>query len=102
MPEISLSQYNSPSANGPSILLRESGSQSIIPTVKDYHKNLTQLKRYSPAGPGDYDLPSLFDNYRQNQDTLPGLSRHPMYHFGLKASPKQFVSKDHMRELLMT
>ena len=53
---------------GPSMLLKNSGSNHALPRMGDYHQNLTKLHKYTAAGPGDYNLPQLFDNYKKTTD----------------------------------
>jgi len=50
------------------MLLKQSGSKASIPKMGDYHANIKKLHKYNRAGPGEYHLPSLFDNYNANPD----------------------------------
>jgi hypothetical protein len=43
----------------------------------DYHYNLTKDPHYVKVGPGDYNLPSLFDNYNRNVLFLPTVKKNP-------------------------
>jgi len=72
--QASLGKYGSMSSRGPSILLQESGSKSLVPRHEDYHSNLINLSKYSETGPGQYNLPSLFDNTSATK-------RNPMFSF---------------------
>jgi hypothetical protein len=62
---------------GPSKLLQASGSKSNLPKMGDYHYNLTKDPHYVKVGPGDYNLPSLFDNYNRNVLFLPTVKKNP-------------------------
>lgn len=53
---------------GPSELLKASGSKSCIPKMGDYHRNIQKVARYQKHSPASYHLPSLFDNYNENND----------------------------------
>ena len=52
---------------GPSMLL-QSNSNNSLPKMGDYHQNLKKLHKYTAAGPADYNLPALFDNYKKTTD----------------------------------
>jgi hypothetical protein len=62
---------------GPSQLLKGNGSNSSIPRPGDYHRNLTKLHKYTAAGPGQYDLPMLFDNYKKDITSNAVLKKNP-------------------------
>jgi hypothetical protein len=53
---------------GPSNLLKSSGSIASIPAMGDYHQNIKKLSKYQKHSPASYHLPSLFDNYNENND----------------------------------
>jgi len=83
---------------GPSLLLKGSGSNSSIPRPGDYHRNLTKLHKYTAAGPGSYNLPALFDNYKSNNNAV--LKKNPQFEFGIKYPKQMLISKDHMIDMI--
>ncbi len=60
--------FNNIVSLGPSELLKASGSISNIPKLGDYHRNIVKLAKYQKHSPATYHLPSLFDNYNENND----------------------------------
>jgi len=74
--------------------------------MSDYHKHITKLSNYSPAGPGQYNLPALFDDLAKSAKngttgSLPGLKHNPMYHIRHPPKDNVFISKAHERSNLM-
>lgn len=92
--------FNKNGSIGPSMLLKNSGSNSSIPRPGDYHRNLTKLHKYTAAGPGHYDLPQLFDNYKKEISANAILKKNPQYEFGIRYPNKMLISKDHMIDMI--
>lgn len=87
---------------GPSQLLIASGSKSSLPRHSDYHKNLTKLKKHNPNGPGQYTLPSLFDDFAKSvkngtTSSIVGVKHNPNFHMMARPSQKLYLSKEHLR-----
>lgn len=88
---------------GPSNLLKASGTQHKVPRIGDYHINLTKNFGYNPTGPGDYTLPALFDNLKKpNIGCSAAVKRNPHMDIQHNYNKKLFLSKEHLREQLMT
>jgi hypothetical protein len=49
-------------------MLLQNNSNHSLPKMGDYHQNLKKLHKYTAAGPADYNLPALFDNYKKTND----------------------------------
>ena len=97
------------------MLLKASGSKASIPKMGDYHANIKKLKKYTKVGPGEYHLPSLFDNYNPNPD-LNYATQHshnkthapnhqllrnaPRHSFFQKSPVARIISKMHDHEML--
>lgn len=78
----------------------------------DYHRNIMKLAKYHKHSPASYHLPSLFDNYNENND----LNQHtqhthnkpsanhqvlrnaPQYPFGIKSPVARIITKQHDHE----
>ena len=91
--------FNRNETLGPSVLLQQSGSRSNLPKMGDYHHNITRLHKYNKTGPGEYNLPSLFDNYNTASTTLP-VKKNPQFEFGIKYPKKMLINKEHMVDML--
>ena len=64
----------------------------------NYHKNLTHLHKYNDAGPGSYELPQLFDNYKKNNFNIAGLKKNAQFEFGLRYPKEVLITKQHLVE----
>jgi len=84
---------------GPSQLLKASGSKATVPKMGDYHRNITKLHKYVRPGPGQYNLPELFENYTK-QANISGLKRNAQFPFGVKYPRAHIITKAHCQENL--
>ena len=84
---------------GQSRLLQASGAKSLIPKHEDYHQNYQKSKRlsYNPiVGPGSYNLPSLFENYKGGE-SYANVKKNATYGFGKRHADMKYISPEHLR-----